>query len=96
MNLKIKEVKVHQQTNEQWVFYIYYLVEKIKLLDVDLVRIYSARSLFMTQFQAPQLSARKWSFGLSVNAWGSLIKPAPVVSREQESVISDAAQMFDP
>lgn len=60
------------------------MVEKIKLLDnVDLVRIYSARSVFMTQFEAPQLSARKWSLNLSVKALGSLIKPAPVVSREQ-------------
>lgn len=70
------------------------MVEKIKLLgDVDLVRIYSARSLIMTQFEAPQLSARKWSFSLSVNALGSLIKPAPVVSREQESVISDSTDV---
>lgn len=58
------------------------MVEKIKLLDdVDLVRIYSAWSLLMTQFEVPQGSARKWSSSLSV--LGSLIKPAPVVSREQ-------------
>lgn len=57
-------------------FYIYLMVEKIKLLDdVDLVCIYSAGSLFMTQFEAPQLSARKGSFSLSVNALSSLIKP---------------------